>query len=141
MLHDAVVAVGVDAEVRIARGGKVDDGGENAVYVRVTGDAVDDAVGLIGEPGAVDVVVGGFGRWKEGEVRDKRFLDSASGSARNDKPSSAGDVAEEEGVIGKSGGGPLVVVTVGAHDPLGGLEDGPQGGKVSRRSRADYHLS
>ena len=59
----------------------------------------------------------------------------------HDKTSSADDVAEEEGVVGEAGGGPLVVVAVGAHDTLGGLEDGPQGGDVSRCGRTDYHLS
>ena len=105
-----------------------------------------------------------------------RFLDSAFGSARNDRrtvapidsvpvarsddlvistkrsawrdlitqndiPSAAVDVAEEEGVVGEAGGGPLLEVAVGAHDGLGGLEDGPQGGEVEGSGRADYHLS
>ena len=56
-------------------------------------------------------------------ARDDRF---------DDKASSAGDVAEEEGVVGKAGGGPLGEVAVGAHDTLGGLENGPQGGEVRR---------
>ena len=62
-------------------------------------------------------------------------------SVFNDKASSPGDVAEEEGVVGEAGGGPLFEVAIGAHDVLGGLEDGPQGGDVSRRGGTDYHLS
>ena len=62
-------------------------------------------------------------------------------SVFNDKTSSPGDVAEEEGVVGEAGGGPLVGVAVGTHDALCGLEDGPQGGNVSRSGRTDYHLS
>ena len=62
-------------------------------------------------------------------------------SVFNDKTSSPGDVAEEEGIIREAGGGPLVVIAVGAHNSLGGLEDGPQGGDVSRCGQADYHLS
>ena len=115
---------------------------------RVARHPVDDAVRLVGEPRAVDDVVGGFGGREEGEVRDGRFRVkpgmtsvAAFGSAQNDKTSSAGDVAEEEGVVGEAGGGPLGEVAVGAHDALGGLEDGPQGGEVSRCGRTDYHLS
>ena len=58
-------------------------------------------------------------------------------SVFNDKTSSAGDVVEEEGIIGEAGGRPLVVVAVGAHNGLGGLEDGPQGGEVRRNGGTD----
>ena len=130
------------------------------MHFRIARHPVDDAVRPVGEPGAVDDVVGRFRGGEKCEVRDDRFLDSAFGFARNDngfvistktqrvawrnlddKASSAGDVAEEEGIIGEAGGGPLVVVAVGAHNGLGGLEDGPQGGDVSRCGQADYHLS
>ena len=126
--------------------------------IRIARHPVDDAVRLVGEPGAVDNVVGGFGGREEGEVRDDARSGEMPGQAGhdglsfvmagpdrpsvfNDKASSAGDVAEEEGVVGEAGGGPLVVVAVGAHNGLGGLEDGPQGGDVSRCGQADYHLS
>jgi hypothetical protein len=62
-------------------------------------------------------------------------------SAFDDETSAAVDVAEEEVLRREAGGGPLLEVAVGAHDGLGGLEDGPQGGKVEGSGRADYHLS
>ena len=46
VLHDKVVAVGVDADVAIFREGVFHDVAEHVVYIGVTGDAVDDMVGL-----------------------------------------------------------------------------------------------
>ena len=113
---------------------------------------------MMSEPGAVDDVVGWFRGREEGEVRDDARGDEMPGQAGHDgfsfvmagpdrpsvfdnKTSSTGNVAEEEGVVGEAGGGPLGVVAVGAHDALGGLEDGPQGREVRRCSRTNYHLS
>ena len=64
VLHDAVVAVGVDTDVAVAGEGELHDAAEGAVRFRHAGDAVDDMVGQgIVEPLAVvDGAVGGFGR-------------------------------------------------------------------------------
>ena len=167
VLHDAVVAVGVDAEMRIAGGREINDRREDSVGIRVARHSVDDAVRLVGEPGAVDVGVGGFGRRKEGEVADNRVLDSTFGSVRNgsvpvgrsddlvistkrsawrdlvtqkDVPATKVDVAQEEVLRREAGGGPLLEVAVGAHDGLGGLEDGSQGGEVNDGRRPDNQL-
>ena len=91
VLHDAVVAVRVDAQVRVARGGEVDDRRKDSVVLRIARDAVDDTVGLVGEPGAVDAVVRGLRRGEEGEIADQRFLDCAFGSARNDRRGARND--------------------------------------------------
>lgn len=45
MLHDAVVAVGIDADVAVVGEGELHDGMEDAVRFREAGDAVDDMVG------------------------------------------------------------------------------------------------
>ena len=46
MLHDAVVAMRVDAQVRLCGRTELDDAVEYAVNVRITGYAVDDVIGL-----------------------------------------------------------------------------------------------
>ena len=62
-------------------------------------------------------------------------------SRLNDKGSPSGDVAKKKGVPGESGGAPLVMVAVCAHDSLGGLEDGQHGRDVRRGGGTDHHLS
>ena len=58
-----------------------------------------------------------------------------------DKSSPSCDVAKKKGVPGESGGAPLVMVAVCAHDCLSGLEDGQHGGDVRLRGGTDHHLS
>ena len=62
-------------------------------------------------------------------------------SRLDDKSTPTGNVAKKKGVPGKSGGAPLIMVAVCAHDGLGGLEDGQHGGEVRLGGGADHHLS
>ena len=76
VLHDEVVAVGVDAEVGLEGGAVVEHGGEDAVDVRKAGDAVDDVIWSdIIEPGtSINGRISGLGRREEGEIAgDKAF--------------------------------------------------------------------
>ena len=86
VLHDAVVAVRVDAQVRVSRGGEIDDRRKDPMVLRVARDAVDDTVGLVGEPGAVDIIVRWLRGGKKGEV-------GTEATVFNDKTPTACDVA------------------------------------------------
>ena len=70
MLHDAVAAVRVDADVAVAGESELHDSVEDAVCFRKAGNAVDNVVGLavIKPLSVVDGAVGGLGRGQEGEV-------------------------------------------------------------------------
>ena len=74
VLHDTVVAVGVDLDVAVlvVCETPVHDSLEDAVGSGGTADAVDDMVGkgVVKPVAFVDGVVGGFGRRNEGEVGD-----------------------------------------------------------------------
>ena len=118
VLHDAVVAVGVDADVAVAGEGELHNGVEDAVCFREAGDAVDDVVGLgVAEPLAVvDSAVGGFGRRQEGEIgHDVSIL------------------FDHEGAVSlhiclhrlqrRVPVDPLFRIAVGHHDALGGCEN------------------
>ena len=118
VLHDAVVAVGVDADVAVAGEGELHNGMEDAVRFREAGDAVDDVVGLaVVEPlPVVDSAVGGFGRGQEGEVGHDAVV-----------------VFHHEGAVTlhvclhrlqrRVPVDPLLRVAVGHHDALGGCEN------------------
>ena len=70
VLHDGVVAMSVDADIGVVGETEIHDGGEDAVDIRIAGDAVDDMVGLyIVKPrAAVDLVIGRIWRREEGEI-------------------------------------------------------------------------
>lgn len=46
MLHDKVVLMGIDADVCITRETEIHDVAENAVNVRITGNTMDNVIGL-----------------------------------------------------------------------------------------------
>ena len=46
MLHDKVVLVGVDTDVCITHEAKIHDVAEDAVNIRITGNAMDDVIGF-----------------------------------------------------------------------------------------------
>ena len=118
VLHDAVVAVGVDTDVAVAGEGELHDGVEDAVCFRHAGDAVDDMVGQgVVEPlTVVDGGVGGFGRGQEGEVGHDAavvFHHEAAVSFYIGLHHLQRRVAVD----------PLFRIAVGHHDTLGGCEN------------------
>ena len=118
VLHDAIVAVGVDTDVTVAGEGKLHDSVEDAVCFREAGDAVDNVVGLaVVEPlPVVDGAVGGFGRGQEGEVGHNATV-----------------VLHHKGAVSlhvclhrlqrRVPVDPLLRIAVGHHDALGGCEN------------------
>ena len=60
MLHDAVVAMGIYANVPVMGEAEIHDVAEDVVFIRVTRNAMDDMVGLfVIEPfSAIDLAVG-----------------------------------------------------------------------------------
>ena len=125
VLHDPVVLVRVDPDVRIGGEGIVHDGGEHAVDLRQAGDAVDDVVGKrVVQPLPVfDIGIGRFRRGHEGEVADDTaFL-------RQDTSGVAVQV-----LFNVRNGGvavhPLIRVAAVAHDALGCVQDGHDGRDV-----------
>jgi hypothetical protein len=44
VLHNLVIAMGVDTDISIARETEIHDGTEDAMYIRITGNAVDNVV-------------------------------------------------------------------------------------------------
>ena len=118
VLHDAVVAVSVDAGVAVAGEGKLHDSVEDAVCFREAGDAVDNVVGQgVVEPlTVVDSAVGRLGRGQEGEVGHDAAV-----------------VFHHEGAVSlhiclhrrqrRVPVDPLLRVAVGHHDALGGCEN------------------
>ena len=122
VLHDAVVAVGIDANVVLMGEAVVHDASEDAVGTRRTGNAMDDAVGLfVVEPRpVVDVVVGGFRRGQEGEVAHDEavVLDDETAVAFY-----VGLYGQERRIVV----GPLAGVARTAHDGLCFSEDSHDG--------------
>ena len=71
MLHDAVVPMRIDPDIRILREAPVHDGAEHAVHMGITGYPVYHMVGAVIQPGtALYIAVGGFGRGDEGEIHN-----------------------------------------------------------------------
>ena len=69
MLHDGVVAVGVNPDVAGVGKAELEHGAEDAPRRACRSDTVDDEVGqgVVGPLPLVDVLVGGFRRWDESE--------------------------------------------------------------------------
>ena len=77
MLHDAVVPMRIDPDIRILREAPVHDGAEHAVHMGITGYPVYHMVGAVIQPGtALYIAVGGFGRGDEGEIADRTGTDA-----------------------------------------------------------------
>ena len=77
MLHDVVVPMRIDPDIRILREAPVHDGAEHAVHMGITGYPVYHMVGAVIQPGtALYIAVGGFGRGDEGEIADRTGTDA-----------------------------------------------------------------
>ncbi len=126
MLHDVVVAVRIDADMRIKGSSEINDRGEDAVCVRLTGDAVDYPVRLVRKPGPFDVIIGRLRRGQQSKITDDTGgLMPGRAGIFYDIPAAPGDVGKEKVLPRKAGGGPLFIIAVHAHDSLGGFEDRP----------------
>ena len=136
VLHDAVVAVGVDADVTVVGEGECHDVVKHMVDFRETGDAVDNMIGrFIVEPlPFVDDPVGGFRRSEEGEIRHHPIL-----LHHHKAPSSfhvgGNDLLRGIAIV------PLVGIPRPAHRLSGSIHHRHDGGDIGRCGRPDYSVS
>ena len=135
VLHDEVVAVGVDADVGLAQRAEGEHGGKDAVHVREAGDAVDDVVrGDVIKPGAaVDGGVGGLGRREEGEVAG-----DPGAIGLYHEATAAGDIGLYP-FTGRVAANPLVHIAGSAHYASGCSSYLHYGGDIVDCGGADVH--
>ena len=72
MLHDGIVSVRIDAEVRVTGKTEIENGGKDMVCLWETCNAVDDMIGqsVVQPFTLIDCAVGGVGRGEEGKIAD-----------------------------------------------------------------------
>ena len=141
MLHDMVVPVRIDAEMRIAMLCKCNDCLENAMYIGIAGNAVENSVRLPGHPCTVNAGIGRFRRGKKGKIAGEPVF----GRSLDHEGSSPFYVPLQKLRTRETRRRPLVEVPVRTHDGLGRLEHRQDGRNVSEGGRSYtktlYHLS
>ena len=153
MLHDMIVPVRIDAEMRIATLCKCNDCLENAMYIGIAGNAVENSVRLPGHPCTVNAGIGRFRRGKKGKIADDPAPGNRSdvsggpvfGRSLDHEGSSPFYVPLQKLRTRETRRRPLVEVPLRTHDGLGRLEHRQDGRNVSEGGRSYtktlYHLS
>ena len=134
VLHDAVVFVGVDAEVWLAGGAVGHHGVEDPVDRRKAADAVNDVVGAgVVEPLPVNGGVARLRRTHEDEVGDDGV------PFQHHIPLAEGDVPADNG-LRRVAVDPLTQIPILTHDLPGRCENGHNGGDVGGYGGSDGHF-
>lgn len=134
MLHDAVVPMRIDPDIRILREAPVHDGAEHTVHMGITGYSVYHMVGAVIQPGtALYIAVGGFGRGDEGEIADR------TGTGFHHISVSFPNVVQNH-FFGRIPVLPLPGIAGCAHNPLGRVQYVQDSLQVLFMCRSDEHV-